>query len=211
MPQPEPPKRRVPSVAIIAPWALASLVLGCACSASGAPCRVPGDCREAQECLANQCRPLGSLPVSPQSARWVLLPERYRVRAETTCPAMDLDFRLPSLGGPVQAAFLVLPTSSAPDGVQRVLELEARLLIDPWPAEVPRSGVGRARAVVGEGTTARVDVTSLVQRWLDRPSAGHGLRVTAQDSRGASVALEQQLAVGARLELYPATPAEPPR
>jgi hypothetical protein len=204
MPPLDPPKRRVRSRGAIATSALATVVLCGACAGSSSPCRVPLDCTATQECLANQCRAVGSLPVSPTSARRVLLPQLYRLGGDPSHAALDLQFVLPSLASPVVAAFLVLPTSSTPRMPQRVLELELRLLIDPWTAHVQRVGVASARAIVSEGATARLDVTELVQTWLGRPSAGNGLRITARDSSGMTVPFDQEVATGARLELYAA-------
>lgn len=190
-------------------WGAAGLFV-LACGSAVAPCRVPSDCAQGTECLANSCRPLGSVPVSPLSTRWVLHPQRVRYSRVATDRVIDLAFSLPNGDAPLAAAFLVIAPSKQPPEPRQISNFEVRLLIDPWPeagASTPsvnlqqRAGISQVRGTASRGAVARIDVTPLLDRWLAVASSGYGLRVVAREERGGEP-VDAELSAPIYLELY---------
>lgn len=192
-------------------WGAAGLLV-LACGSAVTPCRVPSDCTQGTECLANSCRPLGSIPVSPLSTRWVLHPQRVHYSRVATDRVIDLAFSLPKGDAPLAAAFLVIAPSKQPAEPKQISNFEVRLLIDPWPeAAAPlskpsvnlqqRAGISGVLGTASRGAVARVDVTPLLAHWLARGSSGYGLRIVAHDEAGGQP-VDAQPSAPIYLELY---------
>lgn len=165
------------------PLTLGSVLLA-ACARSPVPCTLPGDCDEAQDCVAYVCRPHGADPVAPSSQRVVLLPSKIAwVEPEPgSTRSFYVDFELPE-GLPereLDALDSAILRCEPPAGLEARAALSVQRVIDPWTAgrvssgNEPRLGAESARGWLQPGVAANVEVTALVRSSLGARRQAHG-------------------------------------
>ncbi len=207
----------------------AGLSLGCSFN-TRPPCASSGGCGAGQECLASTCVPQeGGEPVSPESQRVVLTPARWLVTSQRGLagqpPAVHLggpadeelllDFSVagavPGGARRLERAFLILAPLPGGAASPELVNVTAARLTEPWDSRgasrwggAPRRGHPLSAGLSRTALPLRVDVTALVQRWLDNPRSSHGVVVAASSSHGLPHAYATGLGGGAapRLELY---------
>ncbi|MBX3182298.1 MAG: hypothetical protein KIT72_09410 [Polyangiaceae bacterium] len=204
----------------------AGLTLGCTIT-TRSPCVSSGGCGAGQECLASTCVPEGGEPVAAESQRLVLTPGRWLVTSHRGLAGQPqavhlggaadeellLDFAVagavPGGARRLERAFLILTLLPGGAASPELVEVSVARLVEPWPRgaagrSAPRRGHPISAGLSRTSLPLRVDVTALVQRWLDNPHSSHGVVVASSSSQGLPHAYATGLGGGAapQLELY---------